>query len=75
MKVATIDRKIVFDGEVVGFEEVTVPAGKFRCIKLHYHEIRGKEVVDEDVWYAPNVGQVRYDGGEYVKELKEFKAP
>ena len=50
-----------------------VPAGKFHCIKLHYHEKRGDEVIDEDAWYAEGVGQVKYDGGQYVKELKTYQ--
>jgi hypothetical protein len=65
-----MDKPIVFDGEVVGWDDITVPAGKFHCVKLHYHEMRGKEVINEDAWYAQGVGQVKYDGGQYVKELK-----
>ena len=65
-----MNKPIVFDGEVVGWEEVEVPAGKFHCIKLHFHEKRGNDVIDEDAWYAEGVGQVKYDGGQYVKELK-----
>lgn len=72
LKVATVNKPIIFDGEVVGWEDITVPAGKFHCIKLHYHEKRGDEVIDEDVWYAEGVGQVKYDGGQYVKELKSY---
>jgi len=68
-----VDKPIIFDGEVVGFEDIEVPAGKFHCIKLHYHEKRGEDVIDETAWYAEGVGQVKYDGGEYVKELKSFK--
>jgi len=75
LKVAWIDKPIIFDGEVVGWDDIEVPAGKFHCIKLHYHEKRGEEVIDEDAWYAEGVGQVKYDGGQYIKELKEFKKP
>jgi hypothetical protein len=73
LKVAWVDKKIIFDGEVQGFEEIEVPAGKFKCIKLFYHEKRGDEVIDETAWYAEGVGQVKYDGGEYIKELKSYK--
>jgi hypothetical protein len=72
LKVATINRPIIFDGTVVGWEDVEVPAGKYHCIKLHYHEKRGNDVIDEDAWYAEGVGQVKYDGGQFVKELKSF---
>jgi hypothetical protein len=70
-----MDKPIIFDGEVIGWDDIEVPAGKFHCIKLHYHEKRGNDVIDEDAWYAEGVGQVKYDGGQYVKELKSFKKP
>lgn len=73
LKVAWVDKPIIFDGEVMGWDDIEVPAGKYHCIKLHYHEKRGDEVIDEDAWYAAGVGQVKYDGGKYVKELKSFK--
>ena len=73
LKVAWVDKPIIFDGEVTGWEDVAVPAGKFHCIKLHYHEKRGDEVIDEEAWYAEGVGQVKYDGGQYVKELRSYK--
>src|SRR5258708_19711 len=74
LKVAWVDKPIIFDGEVVGFEDIQVPAGKYHCIKLHYHEKRGDEVIDESAWYAQGVGQVKYDGGQYVKELKSYQS-
>ena len=75
LKVAWVDKPIIFDGEVLGWDDIEVPAGKFHCIKLHYHEKRGDEVIDESAWYANGVGQVKYDGGQYMKELKSFKKP
>ena len=72
LKVAMVNKPIVFDGEVVGEEDIDVPAGHFHCFKLHYHEKRGNDVIDEDAWYAKGVGQVKYDGGQYVKELKSY---
>lgn len=68
-----MDKPIIFDGEVIGWEDIDVPAGHYHCIKLHFHERRGDDVIDENVWYAQDVGQVKYDGGQYVKELKSFK--
>ncbi|MFA5976392.1 MAG: hypothetical protein WC859_09565 [Elusimicrobiota bacterium] len=68
-----MDKPIIFDGDVVGWEDVDVPAGRFHCIKLHYHEKRGDEIIDENAWYAEGVGQVKYDGGQYVKELKSYE--
>jgi hypothetical protein len=73
LKVAFIKKPIVFDGEVVGWEDIAVPAGHYHCIKLHYHEKRGNDVTDENAWYAEGVGQVKYDGRQYLKELKSFR--
>jgi hypothetical protein len=75
LKIAWVDKHILFDGEAVGFEDIQVPAGKFHCIKLHFHEKRDDEVIDSFYWYAEGVGQVKSDSGQYVKELKSFKAP
>src|SRR5207245_10529095 len=60
LKVAWVDKPIIFDGEVTGWEDIEVPAGQFHCIKLHYHEKRGEQVIDENAWYASGVGQVEY---------------
>jgi hypothetical protein len=73
LKVAWVDKPIQFKQEVLGEEEVTVPAGTFKCIKVFYDQKRGEEKVEETAWYAEGVGQVKYDGGQYVKELKSFK--
>ncbi len=73
LKVAWVDKKIKFDGKVMGFEEITVPAGTFKCIKLFYDQRRGDDHIQETAWYAEGVGQVKYDGGEYVKELKSYQ--
>jgi len=70
-----VNKKIKFSGTVVGWEDVKVPAGTFHCIKLFYDQYRDDQHVQEYAWYADGVGQVKYDGGEYVKELKEFKKP
>ena len=72
LKILFVNKPIIFDGEVVGWEDVAVPAGQFRCMKLHYHEKRGEQVIDENAWYAAGVGQVKYDGGQYIKELKSY---
>jgi hypothetical protein len=72
LKVAWVNKKIIFDGEVLGWDDIEVPAGKYHCLKLHYHEKRDDDVIDETAWYAEGVGQVRYDGGQYIKELKSF---
>jgi hypothetical protein len=73
LKVAWVDKPIIFDGTVLGWEDIEVPAGKYHCIKLFYDQKRGDEKVQETAWYAEGVGQVKYDGGEWLKELKSFK--
>ena len=70
-----VNKPIKFEGTVVGWEDVKVPAGTFHCIKLFYDQYRGDDHVQEYAWYADGVGQVKYDGGQYIKELKEFKKP
>ena len=70
-----VNKSIRFSGTVVGWEDVKVPAGTFHCIKLFYDQYRGDDHIQEYAWYADGVGQVKYDGGQYVKELKEFKKP
>ncbi len=74
LKIAWVNKPIVFDGEVIGWEDITVPAGQFHCIKFHFREKRGEELVEETAWYAAGVGQVKYDGGQYVKELKSYQS-
>lgn len=68
-----MDKPIRFSGTVVGWEDVTVPAGTFHCIRLFYDEWQGDDHIQESAWYADGVGQVKYDGGQYVKELREFR--
>lgn len=61
---------------IVGFDElVTVPAGTFRCVQVHFGELGGPEVAIEHRWFARQVGlvrSVRQVGDETVStELKE----
>jgi hypothetical protein len=53
-------------------EEVTVPAGKFKCIKVHINKVTGDETDDETDWYAPGVGLVKLKSNKYLKELKSY---
>jgi hypothetical protein len=70
-----VNKAIRFSGEVVGWEDVKVPAGTFHCIKLFYDQYRDNDHVQEYAWYAAGVGQVKYDSNGFIKELKEFKKP
>jgi len=56
--------------EVVGNEEITVPAGTFETWKVEVHDV----IFHRFIYFALGVGQVRviYDNGA-VYELKEYK--
>ncbi len=72
LKIALINKKIKMHCKVVGEEEIEVPAGKFKCIKIHIHQLRSDEVSDEYGWYAPGIGQIKYIGKELAKELVSY---
>jgi hypothetical protein len=72
LKVAWVNKKIVLDGKIIGLETITVPAGTFDCVKIYFHQKRDNEISDEYAWYAQGVGQVKYSGGQYVKELTSY---
>jgi hypothetical protein len=60
---------------VVGFENVTVPAGKFRAVKI-VTEITGASPMTRTTWYAADVGLVKSTtvGGQikYGSELTDY---
>lgn len=68
-------RKLKF--KVIGEEEVEVPAGKFKAIRVEQEsEVNGKTAKFEE-WYAPNVGLVKkvfhhLADTTQVQELKSF---
>lgn len=73
LKIAMINKNITMHCSVVAEEVIEVPAGRFKCIKIHIHQLRNKEVSDEYGWYSPGVGQVKYVGKELAKELVKYK--
>ncbi|MBD3271387.1 MAG: hypothetical protein GF384_02465 [Elusimicrobia bacterium] len=75
LKVAWIKKDISLHIEFLGFEEITVPAGTFKCVKLYFDQTRDGERSEEYAWYARNIGQVKYIGGTYTKELTAFYKP
>ncbi|MDP9003866.1 MAG: hypothetical protein M3N12_03645 [Verrucomicrobiota bacterium] len=62
--------------KVVGFENVTVPAGKFRAIKVVSEVTGGVAHMTKSYWYADGVGLVKTttDGGKikYGFELTDY---
>ncbi len=59
--------------EVVRIEEITVPAGTFRCFKIVEHDTDGKKI--SETWYSDEVKNdikyVDYESGE-SNELKAY---
>jgi hypothetical protein len=62
---------------LAGEEEVQVPGGKFKAVRIDVERVDGKAMRQSAVWYAPGVGvvkQVFYNPGrdDQVQELKSF---
>jgi hypothetical protein len=50
---------VTWNGKVVGWEDVEVPAGKFKALRLEFDrsgQMRGS--ASESVWYAPEAKAV-----------------
>lgn len=64
------------NSEVIGFENVSVPAGKFRAMKIVSKVTGGAAVMTKTYWYADGVGLVKTttDAGEikYGSELIDY---
>jgi hypothetical protein len=70
------------DAEVVGYEEVITPAGKYMAFKIEYkgfyESSRGRGKQNDTYWYAPDVfadvKKIRDDGyNMYTRELTAYK--
>jgi hypothetical protein len=55
-------------GSVSGIEEITVPAGTFRCVRVRHFE-SGRTTL---CWYAPDVGLVKTEAATWVEVLKSY---
>jgi hypothetical protein len=62
--------------QVIGFEKVSVPAGKFRAMKVVSQVSGGTAVMNKTYWYADGVGLVKTttEAGEikYGSELVDY---
>ena len=67
--------RVRIDGEVLGWERVTVPAGVFDTLKVHrlvyagnHDFFRGEEHIRETDWYAPQIGKIvkQSNSSEYL---------
>ncbi len=73
LKIAWINKNIKMHCEIVSAnEELTVPAGTFKCVKIYIHQIRDNEPSDEYGWYAPGIGQIKYQTKKTLKVLKSY---
>ena len=68
--------EVTESSEVIGFENVSVPAGKFRAMKIVSKVTGGAAVMTKTYWYADGVGLVKTttDAGEikYGSELIDY---
>jgi hypothetical protein len=55
-----------------GPEEVIVPAGKYRAIRVEYRGTKNGKEETATFWYAPEVGLVKMVCAGAVQELKSF---
>jgi hypothetical protein len=53
-----------------GWEEVEVPAGKFRAIRVERTDSRGQ--VNTTYWYAPGLGNIKWASATRTRELTSF---
>ena len=53
-------------------EKVKVPAGEFECLRVEYHRSSKDQKLLNTYWYAPGVGEVKFEQGDYVRVLKSF---
>ncbi|GEM_PF-1474356 len=73
LKIAWINKHIKMHCEVVSVnDEIKVPAGTFKCVKIYIHQERDKEISDEYGWYAAGIGQVKYETKKTLKVLKSY---
>ncbi|MDD5354892.1 MAG: hypothetical protein PHF95_06860, partial [bacterium] len=73
LKIAWINKNIKMHCEILSTdEEITVPAGTFKCVKIYIHQVRDNEPSDEYGWYAPGIGQIKYETKKTLKVLKSY---
>lgn len=64
----TVAPPAVASQRVIGTQDVTVPAGTFRCVGVNsFHN--GRSVT---YWYAPDVGLVKTEAATWTEVLKSF---
>jgi hypothetical protein len=57
---STTQNEVQESNQVIGLEMVTVPAGKFRAMKMVSKVSEGRSVMTKTYWYADGVGLVKY---------------
>ncbi len=73
LKIAWINKNIKMHCEILSVnEKLTVPAGTFKCVKIYIHQVRDNEPSEEYGWYAPGIGQIKYQTKKTLKVLKSY---
>jgi hypothetical protein len=72
----TAHNEVTESSQVIGFEKVSVPAGKFRAMKVVSKVTGGAAVMTKTYWYADGVGLIKTttEAGEikYGSELTDY---
>jgi hypothetical protein len=56
--------------KTAGWEEVTVPAGKIRAMRVERFDAKGQ--ANTTYWYAPGLGCIKWASAMRTRELKSF---
>ena len=66
------------DGKCIAIEDVTVPAGTFKCHKITQTvttTVMGRNIVSRSIsWYAPSIGQVKTESYDEKNQLQSSTA-
>jgi hypothetical protein len=70
--------EFIIKAKVIALEEVAVPAGKFKALRVEYEVLVEEEtVVTMTLWFVANVGMVKQvvdlGGAEFVIELERYQ--
>jgi hypothetical protein len=70
--------EVTESSEVIGFEKVSVPAGKFRAMKVESKVTGGAAIMTKTYWYADGIGLVKTttEAGQikYGSELIDYSS-
>jgi len=67
-EIKTSDGSLTRDTKVIAREEITVPAGTFRCIRLLTTGTDGEIELRRTVWFSPGKGIIREEKARYRRD-------